>query len=308
MRNTRKMLLLSGGAGIFAQANPQTGTLYTGTSDGVFVWTLSYPASPDYLDQLRGGWRVQDLQSGGLGLVNNGWEWRLEYQTNGTWTFTWYSVTTGTAAAAIYTQANIGTVTNIRVTLSGTSITVESSSNNGSSYTARGNTTSATHQSNAGISASYTGATGSQLLDNPDFSTWTGTHPNAYPTGWTLGSQTAARYVEQNANGVRFVSDNNFTPVLRQNGAITIGLVYLRVIVFHSTASGRLWSHDGANGGLINPTSAGTYAARWAAVGTDPLITVATTPIDLVAKTDSIWQVGILDSTGDGGFSLVEAA
>lgn len=59
----RRALLSSSGG--FAVTNPATNTLYSASADGTFVWTLEQPAAPDFLTQLRGGWRVQDLRAGG---------------------------------------------------------------------------------------------------------------------------------------------------------------------------------------------------------------------------------------------------
>ena len=130
----------------------ETSDVYYGASDGVFVWDVTQLDTASA--ELRGGFRVQFTSA--LGNVYNGWEWLLQKQGDDTWDFSWYSVTDGVASAAIESVEDIGVITNIKVTLNGTSLTVETSSNDELTYTNRNSTTSNDFQNEVGFTANST--------------------------------------------------------------------------------------------------------------------------------------------------------
>lgn len=299
---TQQIVYFFSGEGGLSQSDPETGTLYPASSDGTFIWTLEQPASPKYLTQFRGPFRAQDLSGDGLGTVNNGWEWMLEYQVDGTWTFSWYSVTDGTPSAAIQTQTNIGSVTNVRVILDGNSLEVATSSD-GENYTARGSTTSSTYQSEKGISASYTGATGSDLITNGDFVN--GSYTGDIPDNWTA-SEDATHTLAKVAGGLEFTSDSNiFLPRIQQNLSPVSGETY--ILTRDAISGGLLVAYDQSDGTLTNYSSAeGVVSVRGLVSGTTSFRVYARFGSGVItAVSVEAYKVGALDASGDGGFSEV---
>lgn len=286
----------------FVQASPATGTLYdVGSTDGTYTYTLTQPDSPDLLTQMRGGWRVASVQEATLGKVNTGWEWLLEVQEDGSYTFSWYHVDSGTPEAAITTVTDIGTVTNVKVVLSGTSITVSTSAN-GTDYTPRDSTTSSSQQDQTNLTASYTGVDDDAFYDDD----WTdsGNYTDDDPNNWTVSTEDASNYVTETANGMQFVSDGSSWNITRESPAATGEDALLLVNIFAYTTNGirpRTYNDLAVIDTLTAADGTGLQAMRFArGSNTGIRITGTSNDNDVTIARTALFPIGALDNGSDG--------
>lgn len=128
------------------------------------------------------------------------------------------------------------------------------------------------------------------LVVNGQFENWTGSTPD----GWIVGGTVDANnYVEQNANGLRFVSDGTYIAIQQ---SITVGKRYKTRIVIDSVASGSITLNDTYTG-IPAITSAGVYEYEGVATYGYLLIKRATAlGADLVISSVECWEMNPLDA------------
>lgn len=145
-----------------------------------------------------------------------------------------------------------------------------------------GTFTANTHIYPAHANVRYNPATYNYIL-NEDFTNWAVVE---YPDGWTESGGDANNYAEENANGVRIVSDGTFY-ALRKSGLLTIGQVYYcEVEIYSLTSTGTIinGSDQVGDARYVGKTSfmftaTGTYF-ELARYGTG----------DVIIKSCKIWQ------------------
>jgi len=303
-----RYLLLQQPSGGFAPVSfPASGTLYPASADGVYVLDVDQPSSPDPLTRISLFVRASSLDATNTYLLNDGWELRLESQADGTWDAKAGSVTDGTTDFD-YTAADVGTsITALAWDVSGSTLkawySTTATPEYPSDFTQIGSDiTSALYQGVANVGASYNGATGSQLLPNNDFSVWT--QPE-YPDGWTLTDETGTSYVEENANGVRFVTDTGQDPRLRYTLSTIGNGDNLIVFVDNFSVTGGTLLFGVFSFDFFLFSSAGTTAEVLTSSQAAPQFRFyATTPAEFITSQISVWLQAALDNDTDGAVQL----
>lgn len=252
--------LYSGGGGLDVD-DPETDVFFNASANGTYTLDLTQPGSTLALTRIGFYYRAADTDDGWFYYVernqaNDAWDLKRSLIQSGTPTIT--TITTG-----------VGTVAALRVTISGTSHVFESSAD-GESWTSRGSTTSAVHQTNTNVAAHYTGGDGSQLVANSDFSEpWVGTNP----ANWNVGFEDAGDEdpgVIEHVDGARILNSagpSAFAPLLYPQLTMSSGPEYLVVAeVDVIRANGAFYVDQSPGGMWINDSnpSAGLhkYAVR----------------------------------------------
>jgi len=80
---------------------------------------------------------------------------------------------------------------------------------------------------------------GDELLSDPNFANWTG----GVPDGWVQSGTTSpgVRFIEQNANGLRIVSDGALIGIGSETAVITVGSLFLVKGTLHSRTIGNVY-------------------------------------------------------------------
>jgi hypothetical protein len=108
---------------------------------------------------------------------------------------------------------------------------------------------------NMSVKRAYVGT--DELLDNWDFTSWTGDNPD----GWLVVEWPPTRQVTQSGSAARFITDGG-TIILTQFFSIIVDGYYILEVVVSAAASGALLVQHG-NDILATLTSVGTYTLRF---------------------------------------------
>jgi hypothetical protein len=128
---------------------------------------------------------------------------------------------------------------------------------------------------------------GTLILDE-DFTTWT---VSTVPDGWNINNSDANNYVEENANGIRFVSDGSASPALglTKSSFVTVGKTYQLFVEVYSITTGNVQFWNSTT--LATFSTVQQHALRFEGAHTTIEIKSALAGCDLVIRRAKLYEL-----------------